>query len=357
MRPLLALASLAAVACGMPPAAAQFYAGKTITMVINFAAGGDTDIQARVIQKYLPRHLQGSPSIITQYVPGAGGFTAVNLLGANIGFRPDGLSLGYFTFNPLAAVIEDPVVKVPLTDLQIVGAFRSWNYTYARKEILGDPPSPLALVKAPEIFAGGLSPISSYDLRIRLALEVLGAKFKIVSGFAGSAPVNQAMLQGEINFAMSTTPTWASYVYPNLIAPGIALPLFQYPMSDGKGGYVANAELTALGFPTLVEFYRRIYGKPPSGEKWQALMFLNEITGQLSRTAVFSHDTPPAAVAEMRKAFAEMSRDKEFAEEFKRVTHDEPELTTAEEGEALLRRLGTVQPDIKQALKDATQAK
>src|SRR4051812_14130707 len=120
MRSLLALALLSIASLLAPPAAAQFYAGKTLTIVINFAAGGDTDIQARIIQKYLPRHLAGSPSVITQYVPGAGGFTAVNLLGGNIGYRPDGLSLGYFTFSPLAAIVEDPVVKIAITDLRLI---------------------------------------------------------------------------------------------------------------------------------------------------------------------------------------------------------------------------------------------
>ena len=49
---LLTSVALAASA----PASAQFYQGKTVTMMINYGIGGNTDIEGRVFMRYLPRH-------------------------------------------------------------------------------------------------------------------------------------------------------------------------------------------------------------------------------------------------------------------------------------------------------------
>ena len=55
-----------------------FYRGKTLTVLINFAAGGPTDIEGRLVARYLGRHLPGQPAIVVQNMPGAGGVTDTN---------------------------------------------------------------------------------------------------------------------------------------------------------------------------------------------------------------------------------------------------------------------------------------
>ena len=37
------------------PAPAQFYKGKTITIIVNYPAGGPTDVEARIVAQHLPR--------------------------------------------------------------------------------------------------------------------------------------------------------------------------------------------------------------------------------------------------------------------------------------------------------------
>jgi len=54
-------------------AADPFYKGKRITLLINFAAGGPTDIEGRLFAKYLVKHIEGEPGIIVQNMDGAGG--------------------------------------------------------------------------------------------------------------------------------------------------------------------------------------------------------------------------------------------------------------------------------------------
>ena len=72
-----------------------FYQGKTITFFINFAAGGPTDIEGRIVARHLGRHIPGNPTIVVQNMSGAGGVTGINFLGEAA--KRDGLTLGYFT--------------------------------------------------------------------------------------------------------------------------------------------------------------------------------------------------------------------------------------------------------------------
>jgi tripartite-type tricarboxylate transporter receptor subunit TctC len=84
---------------------APFYRGKTLTVLINFAAGGPTDIEGRLVGRFLGKHLPGQPAVIVQNMAGAGGVTGANYLGEIA--KPDGLTLGYFTgqfFNLLTAI-------------------------------------------------------------------------------------------------------------------------------------------------------------------------------------------------------------------------------------------------------------
>jgi len=88
--------------CAALPAHAQFYQGKTLSLMVNYGVGGNIDTEARVIARHLPRHIKGNPSVIIQNVPGAGGFHAMNMLGLNVTSKPDGLTAGFSRLAPLA---------------------------------------------------------------------------------------------------------------------------------------------------------------------------------------------------------------------------------------------------------------
>src|SRR5689334_6513902 len=81
----------AALALPAAPALAQFYKDKTLTLLVNYGVGGNADTEARVYQQHLAKYIPGHPTIIIRNMPGAGGVTAMNQLGLNIGSQPDGL--------------------------------------------------------------------------------------------------------------------------------------------------------------------------------------------------------------------------------------------------------------------------
>ena len=92
---LILLVALTALAVA-DPAQAQFYKGKTITMIINYPAGGPTDIEGRIVAQHLPAHIAGKPNIIIKNVGGAGGVVGTNQLAEA---APNGDTMGFFTID------------------------------------------------------------------------------------------------------------------------------------------------------------------------------------------------------------------------------------------------------------------
>ena len=69
-----------------------FYEGKTLTVLINYAPGGPTDVEGRLLARHLARHVAGNPSVVVQNMAGAGGVIGTNYLGQVA--KRDGLMMG-----------------------------------------------------------------------------------------------------------------------------------------------------------------------------------------------------------------------------------------------------------------------
>src|SRR5262245_30932712 len=91
------LLGLCAVPSHAQPVAADepFYKGKRLTVLVNYAAGGPTDIEGRLLAKHIARHIDGNPSVVVQNMDGAGGMVGTGYLGEVA--PKDGTMLGYFT--------------------------------------------------------------------------------------------------------------------------------------------------------------------------------------------------------------------------------------------------------------------
>src|SRR5262249_5693610 len=94
----LAVTQLAGTARAGPPA--EFYRGKTITLIIGYSSGGGYDTYGRVLARHLGRHIPGNPTIVPQNMPGAGSLRATNFLynappgdGRVIGHFPRGMAM------------------------------------------------------------------------------------------------------------------------------------------------------------------------------------------------------------------------------------------------------------------------
>src|SRR3954463_5036928 len=252
-----ALGALATIP-SVTPAAAQFYKGKTLTLIVNYGVGGNIDTEARILARHLPKHIAGAPTIIIQNTPGAGGLHAMNLLGLNIKSRADGLPAGFFTISPTAPLIDDPAFKIKMwEDYLPIGGATGWTVAYARRDTPPGLQQPADIAKATKVFFGGYSRGASHDTRIRLALEVMNLPYQAVTGFPSAGDINKAFQQNEINMTSSSLPAYQSQVVPNIINTGIGMPLWHYAVIGADGPPNGKPALMEKGNPVINQVQRQ----------------------------------------------------------------------------------------------------
>src|SRR2546421_6980302 len=117
--PLATLLVLAVVGSA-PLQAREFYEGKTVRIVVGFAAGGGFDTYARIIARHLAKHIPGRPAVIVENMTGAGSLSAANHL-YNVA-KPDGLTMAHFTGGLLPGQIPGrPAIDVHAPGFGFVG--------------------------------------------------------------------------------------------------------------------------------------------------------------------------------------------------------------------------------------------
>lgn len=187
-------------------AVADFYRGKTITILVGHSAGGGFDTYARLIGRHLGRYVPGEPNVIVTNMPGAGTMISVNHT-YNTGPR-DGTLVNSFDGSMVTQQLYNrPGVKFDLAKVFYLGAPDSFKYivVVTRKpgirrfeEILGANAKQLTVGAVPNT---GIEHVS------RLIQAVLGGNVKIVSGYKGTAEIRAAMKSGEVD---SVITDWGS---------------------------------------------------------------------------------------------------------------------------------------------------
>ncbi len=119
------LGAVLIVGCAGPCAAqsdpvADFYRGKTVNMFIGVGVGGEYDLQARLVAKYIGRHIPGHPNVVPQNMTGASGLKMLNFL-YNQAPR-DGTAIGMVQNGfPAAQAIGRPGIQFDANQLRWLG--------------------------------------------------------------------------------------------------------------------------------------------------------------------------------------------------------------------------------------------
>src|SRR5215472_1249700 len=179
----LAVAVALAAAVVADTAYAQFYKGKTVTMIINYPAGGPTDIEGRIVAQHLPAHIAGKPTIVIKNVGGAGGVIGTNQLAEA---APNGENMGFFTIDVVAQLLGNPALRVNYADFEMIAGVEEPLVAYARK----DTPPGLAvatdIMQAHEFKALSLNAQNSNTINQALSLDLLGLKYRAIPAYAAS---------------------------------------------------------------------------------------------------------------------------------------------------------------------------
>jgi tripartite-type tricarboxylate transporter receptor subunit TctC len=333
-------------------AEAPFYKGKTLNIVINFAVGGPTDIEGRLVGRHLAKYIPGQPPIIVSNMAGAGGVIATNYLGEVA--KPDGLTMGYFTGQFFNLLTADPTLRVDLSKFAYIASIEGVAVAYMRRDAPPGINEPRDIVKAQRFRAGGLSLNSAKDVRFRLQLDLLGVPHQYVTGYNSNSDARLALERNEIQFFTEGTPAFRSQVQPRMVKGGLVVAVYADELVGPEGELQPSPEVPDI--PSFSQLYQQIFGKPVSGLLWESLKVIN-LTHGMQRISVLPPGSPPEAVAALKKAFASMTKDEEFVQEFKKVTRSEPRFKFGGEADNLIKRLLQAPTEVRNNIRKYTETK
>jgi tripartite-type tricarboxylate transporter receptor subunit TctC len=343
------LALLAAVFLTMPPAHADdpFYKNKRLTILINFAAGGPTDIEGRLFARHIAKHIQGDPNIIVQNMDGAGGVVGTSYLGE---IAPkDGTTMGYLTGAAWVFANDPKKFRVDFRNYNFVAYQPGTTIYYMRTDVAPGMKTASDIVKAQGLISGGLSADSSKDLLMRLALDMLGVPNRHVTGYRSDNTARLALQQDEIGLYAESPPGYRSVVEPTLVKTGKVIPLYYDPGYNGKTFY-APRQMEGLDILPFHQLYEKVKGAKPSGNFWDMYLTTIAINTSMQRLLALPPGAPQAALDALRDAVHRLNEDSAFAADALKVVGFVPEYSAEPDTNAQVSKLLTVSPEMRAAV-------
>jgi tripartite-type tricarboxylate transporter receptor subunit TctC len=346
-------ALLALFACMARPAGAlaadPFYKGKRLTVMVNYAAGGPTDIEGRLFARHVARHIAGQPNLIIQNIDGAGGLTGTSWLGEVA--PKDGTAMGYLTGAAWLYASDPEKSRVDLRNYEFIAYQPGTSVYYVRTDVQPGMKVATDLAKAKGLVSGGLSADSSKDLLMRLALDMLGVPYRHVTGYRSNNTARMALQQNEISFFSESPPGYRNVVESSLVKDGIVIPTWYDPGWNGESISVPR-QMDGLAIKPFNEIYQEIKGKPPSGQLWDVYLTSLSINSAMQRLVVLPPNVTPAALQAMRAAVLELNDDKAFAEDAMKTIGFVPEYVAGPDTNRQVRSALTVKPEIRAFVAD-----
>jgi tripartite-type tricarboxylate transporter receptor subunit TctC len=172
------------------------FAGKSVSVVIGFGPGGGYDIWGRLLARHIGKHLPGKPNVIAQNMPGAGSYVAASHI---YGAAPkDGTVLAIIARDAaLGPLTGAPGARFDATKLSWVGTpTKEHNVCIAYHTA---PVKTAQELRDKQLIVGDTGPGTGTRSYPKVLNDLLGFKFKLVSGFQSSADVFLAMERGEVD--------------------------------------------------------------------------------------------------------------------------------------------------------------
>ena len=286
---LLALLPASFAAAQSP---AEFYKGRNVELYVGYSVGGGYDLYARLLAKYMGRHLPGNPVIVPKNMTGAGSLRLANWL-YNVAPK-DGTVFGIIgrgtPFDPILggekAQFDGPKFTWVGSANNEVSVCVAWHTTGITK---------FEDLLTRELVVGGTSSSADTDQFPKIVNGVLGTRFKIISGYPGGNDVGLAMERGEVqgrcgwswSSVKSTHQKWYDEKKFSIL---MQLALDKHP--------------DLPNVPLIVDL-----AKNDEQRQILKLIFARQVMG---RPFLAPPGIPPARVEALRKAFMDTMNDKEF---------------------------------------------
>jgi tripartite-type tricarboxylate transporter receptor subunit TctC len=291
LRRVLCLAALLLAAVSQVSSAvaqdtvADFFRGKQISVTVGSSAGGGYDTYARLVARYLGNHVPGNPTVVVQNMPGAGSAKSVGYV---YSVAPkDGTAIAAF-YPPviLAPMLEDAGSQFDPVKINYLGSANSETYLcFVRSDA---PAKTFADMFTHEVIVGASAEGGTARDLPTMLNNLIGTKFRIITGYAGSKEITLAMERNEVQGACGIGWTGLPVMHPDWFEKKLVNIIVQLSMTG-------HPDLNKMGVPLAASF-----AKNEDDRKVMELIFSQ---GTYGRPFVMPPGVPPERLAALRQAF------------------------------------------------------
>jgi len=277
--------------------AQDFYAGKTVRIVVGFPAGGGFDTYSRIIARHINKYIPGNPTVVVDNVTGAGSLIAANSIYKAT--KPDGLTIGNFIGNLIPQqLFGGPGIEFDARKFEWIGVPVKDHVVCALTKASGITGMDAWIAAKAPVKLGGSAPGTTNDDVAKLLKAALGLPIQLVTGYKGTAPIKLAAESGEIDGGC-----WAGESIKVMWRQGL---------DSGQVNIVLQAVPKAISdlpkVPVAIELAK-------SEEARKLIQSGIHDTAAITRPYALPPGTPKERVQMLRTAFRETMKDRDFLAE------------------------------------------
>jgi tripartite-type tricarboxylate transporter receptor subunit TctC len=289
------LASLALIGSARADGVADFYKGKTVDLYIGYSAGGGYDVYARLVARYLGRHIPGNPAVVPRNMEGAGSIRLTNWLYTVA--PKDGTAVGAIArgaaFDPLFGM---PGGQFDAVKFNWIGSANNEVSVCALWHTAGV--KTIDQMLKTELMMGGSGGAADTDQFVYVINGVLNAKMKVIAGYPGGNEINLAMERGEVQGRCGWSWSSVKSTHPEWLRDKKVDILVQLSLSK-------HEDLPDV--PLILDL-----AKSPEEKQIFSLVFARNVMG---RPFLAPPGIPADRVAALRQAFVDTLKDKDLLAE------------------------------------------
>jgi tripartite-type tricarboxylate transporter receptor subunit TctC len=277
-----------------PSHAQDFYAGRQIRLVIGNNAGTSYDLSARLIARYLGRHIPDTPAIVPENMPGASGLIATNHV-YNLAPQDGTVILAALETIPLRQALGDENVKFDAAKMHWLGNPASSVNVIVTWE--SSPVRTIAEARQISVPIGGTTRDAASGVEVALADNLLGTRFKLVTGYKGT-DIDLAMERGEVQGRAGQSWDGWKLTHPDWVRDRRLHVLVQLGVARARD------------LPDVP-----LYSEIAASEEARRILDLFAVPVALGRPLLVGPGVPAERVALLRRAFEATMRDPDFRAE------------------------------------------
>jgi tripartite-type tricarboxylate transporter receptor subunit TctC len=288
---LAAWVGFASVASAQAQSAEDFFKGKTLRFTVVYEPGGTYDLYSRLLITHLPKHIPGDPTIVIQYMPGAGGMVGtVNLYekaardGTQLGMLPRDIAVNQM-LHPESARYD----AKRFTWIGRIASYTGVMFVMSRTGVKTADD-----LRRNDVVVGSWGNTTDSFATPTLLNALAGTRFKIVTGYRGAADVDLAIERGEADARVAS---WTA-------------------LKTTRGEWLKDGRIT-VPFQTGLKRHADLPDLPligdlaTSDDGRRILEFMNS-DSSVGWNAIAPPEVPADRVAALRSAFDATLRDPDF---------------------------------------------